>query len=133
MADTTRTISGFAWLAVPARADGPEPAEGPLAPVETASSGAAVGDILASHRLTDRDRGIPNRPEGAAYLVITRATSPPIVREGWRVLAADFSSDFATEGDVLRLRRGLGALSVAAPGTSLEGKKVLECEFDLRE
>jgi hypothetical protein len=133
MADTIRTISGFAWLIFAARADGPEPAEGPLAPEEIASSGDAFGNILAIHRLTDRDRGIPNRTEGPAYLVITRATSPPIVREGWRVLAADFSSDFATEGDAIRLRRGLGALSVAAPGTPLEGKKVLECEFDLGE
>ena len=84
------------------------------------------------HRLAEHDRGIPNRPEGVAFLAITRTTSPPIVREGWRVLAADFSSDFHIEGDAIRLRRGLGALGVAAPGNELEGRKVLQCEFDVR-
>lgn len=133
MADTSRTISGFAWLIVPSEADRREPAGGPLAPEETGTSGQVFDDLLVMRRLTERDRGIPNRPaEGPAFLVITRTTSPPIVRESWRVLAADFSSDFATEGDTIRLRRGLGALSVSAPGTDLEGKKVLQCEFDVQ-
>ena len=132
MADTNRTISGFAWLVVPSEAPRPGPAEEPLAPGETGDSGHASDDLLVMHRLTERDRGIPNRPEGPAFLVITGSTSPPIVREGWRVLAADFSSDFSIAGDAIRLRRGLGAVSVAAPGTDLEGKKVLQCEFDVR-
>lgn len=134
MADTSRTISGFAWLVVPT-GDGPgEPAGEPLAPEETASAGGTFDDLLAMRRLTGQDRGIPNRPaQGPAYLVITATTSPPIVVEGWRVLPADFSSDFATEGDAIRLRRGLGAVAVAAPGTELEGKKVLQCEFDVAE
>jgi len=131
MADAIRTLSGFAWLVFPSAA-ARGPAVEPFAPEEMADWGLPGDDLLVLHRLTEGDRGIPNRPDGLAYLVITGTTSPPIVREGWRVLPADFSSEFAVAGDAIRLRRGLGAISIAAPGTALEGQKVLECEFDVR-
>jgi hypothetical protein len=85
-----------------------------------------------SRPLSEQDRGITNRPAGRAFLVITESTSPPIVQEGWRVIPADLSPDFRVEGDEVRLRRVLGSVAVAAPGTDQNNARVQECEFDVR-
>jgi len=133
MPETTRTITGYAWLVSPVDPrrpglpDPPFPAESPW------GSSDLPGNLLVSRPLTDQDRGIPNRPAGRVFLVLTGSPLPPEVQEGWRVIPADFSSDFHVEGDDIRLRRGVGAVGVAAPGNPLNDVKVLECEFDVKE
>jgi hypothetical protein len=133
MPDTTRTITGYAWLVSPEAPQRPGIAGPPLATEDPSGWPGFPGNILVWRPLSEGDRGIPNRPAGKVILVITDSPISPEVREGWRVIPADFSSDFHIEGDGLRLRRGLGAVGISAPGNPLNDVKVLQCEFDVKE
>jgi len=133
MPETTRTITGYPWLVSPEDPQRPGLPDPPLDTGGPPGWSGLPGNILVSRPLSEQDRGIPNRPAGRAFLVITGSPMPPEVREGWRVIPADFSSDFHVEGDDIRLRRGMGAVGVSAPGNPLNDVKVLECEFDVKE
>jgi len=133
MPDTIRTITGFPWLVSPADPQQPGLPDPPF-PAETPSGSKDLpGNILVSRPLSDQDRGIPNLPTGRVFLVITVSPMPPDVQDGWKVIPADFSSDFHIERDEIRLRRGMGGVAVSAPGNPLNNVKVLECEFDVKE
>jgi len=133
MPDTIRTFRGYSWLVSPDDPLRPIPPDPPLATGGPPSRLDLPNNLLVWRPLSERDRGIPNRPEGRVFLAITDSAMPPEVREGWRLIPADFSSDFHIEGDDLRLRRGLGAVGISAPGNPLNDVKVLECEFDVKE